>query len=82
MFDANFIDAQHQADPKLQLLLSLLRPRTIRIYATLDLGQSLLVLMDHSHHTHDPADCDGRDRDQQGAQTKEPLKDIVHPTPP
>jgi hypothetical protein len=84
MFDANLVDAQHQADQiaSSNLLLPLLRPGTVRIYSAFDLGQPLLVLVDHSQHTHDAADCDGDDRDQQGTQTKQSLKDLVHPTPP
>jgi hypothetical protein len=80
MFDANFIDAQHQADQTFtSILLPLLRPRTVRIYAAFDLGQALLVLVDHSQYAHDAADENGSDRNQEDSQTEKPLKDFVHP---
>jgi hypothetical protein len=78
MFGVNYVDAQHQADLSPLLLL---RPRSIRIYAPLDLGQTLLMLMDHADHTDDATDCDGHDRHQQTAESKEAINEFVHASP-
>ena len=65
MFDANFIDAQHQADTILLRLLPLLRPRTVRVDATLDLRQPLVVHVNHLDDDDHTADYDAKDRHEQ-----------------
>ena len=66
---------------RLTSYLLLLRPGTIWIYAAFDLGQSLLMLMDHADHTYNATDCDGHDRHQQTAKSKETINEFVHASP-
>jgi hypothetical protein len=78
-------DAQHRADPNLEilsLLLLLLWPRRIRIDATLDLRQALLVIMHHLRYGNNAADDDGHDRHKQTAQAEDPIQNMIHANPP
>jgi len=90
MFGANLVDAQHQADlccPSsvdflaLLLLLRGLLPGTVGIHAPFDLGQPLLVCMDHLDDPHHSAYNDGDDRNQQSTQSKEVIEEVLHVSP-
>jgi hypothetical protein len=60
----------------------MLRPRTIRINSAFDLGQPLLMLVNHRNHCDYATDDDGRDRHQQTAESENPIEQIVQAPPP
>ena len=68
MFDANFIDAQHQADrPISEPLIS---RRTIRIHPALDLRDSFLMPQYHRRDRNRATHDNRHDRHQQSTQTQ------------
>ena len=63
--------------PNIELVL-LLRPRTIRVDAALDLGDALMVTMNHADDGNRAAHKNRYDRDQKRSQSDDSIQQSFH----
>jgi hypothetical protein len=58
------------------------RHSSIRVNATLDLGQALVMVEDHLRHSNNSTDHDCGDRDKEDSQAEHSIDQSIHPPPP